>query len=88
MEINSILDISRDALILAMKVALPILIVALAVGLLVSLIQALTQVQDQTIAFVPKLVAIFVTLFLLMPHIGDLMSRFNETISKQIVNSR
>jgi len=88
MEINSILDISREALFLTLKISLPILLTALFVGLLVSLVQALTQIQDQTIAFVPKLIAIFVTLFLIMPYIGTLMTTFNETISNQIVNLR
>ena len=88
MEANSAIDISREALILAMKISLPILLAALAVGLIVSLIQALTQIQDQTITFVPKLVAIFIVLFLLMPYIGSLMLGFNEIISNQIVNVR
>jgi flagellar biosynthetic protein FliQ len=88
MEINSILDISREALFLTLKISLPVLLTALFVGLLVSLVQALTQIQDQTIAFVPKLIAIFVTLFLIMPYIGTLMTTFNETISNQIVNLR
>ncbi len=88
MEANSAIDISREALILAMKISLPILLSALAVGLIISLIQALTQIQDQTITFVPKLITIFVVLFLLMPYIGSLMLGFNETISNQIVNVR
>ncbi len=88
MEIASAIDISREALIIAMKIALPILLAALAVGLVISLIQALTQIQDQTITFVPKLITIFVVLFFLMPYIGSLMIGFNETISNQIVNVR
>ena len=88
MEANSAIDISREALILASKISLPILLAALVVGLIVSLIQALTQIQDQTITFVPKLVTIFVVLFFLMPYIGSLMLGFNETISNQIVNVR
>lgn len=88
MEANSAIDISREALILAMKISLPILLSALVIGLIISLIQALTQIQDQTITFVPKLITIFVVLFLLMPYIGSLMLGFNETISNQIVNVR
>ena len=88
METSSAIDISREALIIAMKISLPILLSALAVGLIISLIQALTQVQDQTITFVPKLITIFVVLFFLMPYIGTLMLGFNETISNQIVNIR
>ncbi len=88
MEINSVIDIAREALILALKISLPILLTALVVGLLISLVQALTQIQDQTITFVPKLVAIFIVLFFLMPYIGSLMLHFNETIMNQIVNMR
>lgn len=80
------LDIAREALFLTLKISLPILLAALIVGLLVSLVQALTQIQEQTITFVPKMIAIFVVLFLLMPYIGSLMLSFNETIANQIVN--
>ena len=85
-DINSVLDISRAALLLALKISLPILLTALIVGLIISLIQALTQIQDQTITFVPKLIAIFTVLFFLMPYIGSLMLNFNETITQQIIN--
>ena len=86
MDSHSAIDISREALILAMKISLPILLAALIVGLIISLIQALTQIQDQTITFVPKLITIFIVLFCIMPYIGSLMLSFNETISNQIIN--
>ncbi len=85
MDTNLIIDISRDALAVSLKISLPILLVALGVGLIVSLIQALTQIQDQTITFVPKMVAIFFTVFLLLPYFGTVFSTFNETIVNQII---
>ena len=86
MDSNLAIDISREALILVIKISFPLLIAAVLVGLIVSLIQALTQIQDQTITFVPKLITIFIVLFFIMPYIGNLMLSFNETISNQIVN--
>lgn len=86
MQVTSAIDIAHEALLITLKISLPILLTALIIGLVVSLIQALTQVQDQTITFVPKLIAIFVVLFLLMPYIGTLMLNFNELLINQIVN--
>ncbi len=59
-----VMDIASQALALASKLALPILVAALAVGLLVSLLQSLTQVQDVTLSFVPKLIAVAVVIVL------------------------
>jgi flagellar biosynthetic protein FliQ len=86
MEINGIIDISREALIVALKLSMPLLLTALFIGLLISLFQALTQIQDQTINFVPKLVAIFLVLFFMIPYFGSTLAQFNEKITNQIVN--
>ncbi len=51
------IDIGQDALVLATKLAAPFLIVVLAVGVIVGILQSVTQVQEQTLAFVPKLIA-------------------------------
>ena len=56
-----VLDIMRDALTTTILVALPILVIALAVGLLISILQATTQVQEQTLTFVPKILAVFLS---------------------------
>ncbi len=63
-----IVDLARDLLVTTLLVAGPILVVGLVVGIAVSLFQALTSVQEQTMSFVPKMLAIFlVTLLLLAP---------------------
>ena len=57
----------NQAMITALMVAAPLLVTALVVGVLVSLVQALTQIQEQTLTFIPKLVAVAVVLLLCMP---------------------
>ncbi len=85
MDPQMVTDITRSAVLILFKLALPILLVALTVGLFISLIQALTQIQEQTISFVPKLIAIFVTIALMMPYIGKVMSVFTEEIMSSII---
>ena len=56
-----------QAMMVALMVAAPLLVTALVVGVLVSLVQALTQIQEQTLTFIPKLVAVAVVLLLCLP---------------------
>jgi flagellar biosynthetic protein FliQ len=62
-----VINLATTAMALAFKVALPMLGVGLAVGLLVSIFQAVTQIQEQTLAFIPKIVALAAVLMLLGP---------------------
>jgi len=64
MDTNVVLDIGLDTMIMAAKLAAPLLITALVVGFAVSLIQSITQVQEITLSFVPKAVAVAVALLL------------------------
>jgi flagellar biosynthetic protein FliQ len=61
---NIVVDIAREAIFLIIKVAAPILIVSLTVGLIVSILQTVTSIQEQTLTFVPKLIAILLVLIL------------------------
>lgn len=65
MTIETVVDIIQSALIVTLKASLPMLIVSLVVGLIISVIQTVTSIQEQTLTFVPKLVAVFMTLGLL-----------------------
>ena len=67
------IDFAREAIWVLLEIAAPAMITALAVGLVVGLLQALTQIQEQTLIFVPKILAIFVTLLLALPFIGAAM---------------
>jgi flagellar biosynthetic protein FliQ len=62
-----VINLATTAMALAFKVAMPMLGVGLAVGLLVSIFQAVTQIQEQTLAFIPKIVALAAVLMLLGP---------------------
>jgi flagellar biosynthetic protein FliQ len=61
------------------------MIVGLAIGLLVSLFQALTQIQEMTLAFVPKILGIFVVFLLMMPFMVATMSEFMRELASRIV---
>lgn len=61
---TQVLDLARQALTISAKLSMPILIVSLVIGTIISLLQAVTQVQEMTLTFVPKVVAIAVVLML------------------------
>ena len=66
-----VLDVARDAIYTLIVVASPIMMVGLVVGVAISLLQALTQIQEMTISFIPKILAIFVTLLLALPFMAE-----------------
>ncbi len=63
------IDISRQAMLITLLVAGPVLLAGMIVGLLIGLVQALTQIQEQTVAFVPKLVAMVAVLAITLPWV-------------------
>ncbi len=85
MEAADVLDVARDAIFVTVIVASPVMLVGLVVGLVIALFQALTQIQEMTLTFVPKIIAIFLSLLLFMPFMGaqmdDLMMRLADRIA-------
>lgn len=79
-----VLDVGRDAIWLTIQLCAPVLLVALVVGVGVGLLQALTQIQEQTLVFAPKILAVFVTLLLVLPLMGALMAGFMREIAARI----
>ncbi len=79
-----VLDIGRDAIWLTLQLCAPILIVGLVVGVAIGLFQALTQIQEATLIYAPKIVAIFVSLLIFLPFMGGLMSSFMRHIAARI----
>ncbi|GAA4654687.1 flagellar biosynthesis protein FliQ [Anaerocolumna aminovalerica] len=61
---NIIVDIARDTLWLIIKVSAPMLIASLVIGLVISILQTVTSIQEQTLTFVPKLIAVFLVLMI------------------------
>lgn len=80
----AIMDIGRDGIVTFLKVAGPVMVVALVVGLVISLLQALTQIQEQTIVYVPKILAVFATLLLTLPFMGDALAGYMTRIAARI----
>ena len=62
-----VIDEARAALVMVLKLSMPLLAVGLVVGLMVSLFQAVTQIQEQTLAFIPKILAVVATMIFLLP---------------------
>lgn len=79
-----VLDVGRDAIWLTIQLCAPVLIVGLLVGVGVGLLQALTQIQEATLVYAPKIVAIFVSLLIFLPLMGALMSSFMKSIAARI----
>jgi flagellar biosynthetic protein FliQ len=79
------LDVARDAIWTIVIVSAPLMVVGLVVGVVVSLVQALTQIQEQTLVFVPKIIAIFVTMILALPFMADAMQSHMLRISSRII---
>ena len=80
-----VLDLARTAIWVTIKIAAPVMLAGLAVGFVVSLFQALTQIQEQTLAFIPKILSIFIALMLTLPFMADSLSSFMATISEWII---
>ena len=80
-----VLDVARDAISTLLVVAGPPMAIGLGVGLVIALFQALTQIQEMTLTFVPKIVAIFASLLLLLPFMGSALSAMMARIAAKIV---
>ncbi len=81
-----IIGFMRSAIELTLSISLPILLVGLMVGVIVSIIQAATQIQETTLTFIPKLVAIFMVLLLTFPWIMERLSTFTTDLLLNIPN--
>lgn len=86
MDQQQIIDITREAVVTTLKIGAPVMFVGLIVGLCIALFQALTQIQEMTLAFVPKIFAIFVAIFFMLPFMSNTLIAFTEQIADIIVS--
>ena len=86
MDSDLVISLAVAAMELALKVALPLLLVGLAVGLIISVFQAVTQIQEMTLAFVPKIIAVFLVLLALSGWIMQKMVAYTTGIFTNIPN--
>ena len=79
-----VIDVARDSIITLVLVASPLMLVGLAVGVAISLFQALTQIQEMTLVFVPKILAIFIAMLVALPFMGDALQGHMARIAARI----
>ena len=80
-----ILDIARDGIWTLLKVSGPMMLVGLLVGVIIALFQALTQIQEMTLVFIPKIIAIFLTMLVTLPFMGATLAGYMTRIASHIV---
>jgi len=78
------IELGRRAVMLILVVGAPVLLTALVVGLIVSLLQAVTQVQELTLSFVPKIIAILVAIAILGPWMLEKLIEFSQEMFGQL----
>ena len=81
-----VMDVAQDAIYTLLAVAGPIMIAALIVGLIIAVFQALTQIQEMTLTFVPKILAIFIALLFFIPMMSSNLMGLMERIVDRIGN--
>ena len=79
-----ILDVARDTIFTLLVVSSPLMLVGLVVGIVISLFQALTQIQESTLVFVPKIIAIFVAMLVALPFMADALAAHMMRIAARI----
>jgi flagellar biosynthetic protein FliQ len=80
-----VLDIARDGIWTLVIVASPLMIVGLVVGVIIALFQALTQVQEMTLVFVPKILAIFLAMLVALPFMAQTLDAYMHRIAAHII---
>lgn len=80
-----VLDIAREGIWTMILIASPMMLVGLLVGVVIALFQALTQIQEMTLVFVPKILAIFLTMLIALPFMGATMDMFWTRLIDKII---
>lgn len=80
-----VLDIAGDGIWTLIIVSAPMMLVGLVVGVIIALFQALTQIQEQTLVFVPKIIAIFITMLITLPFLGATMGGYMNRVVDMII---
>ena len=80
-----VLDIATQGIWTLLIVSLPMMLVGLIVGVVIALFQALTQIQEMTLVFVPKIIAIFITMLVALPFLGATMAAYMDRVIDMII---
>ena len=82
---TEVIETARQAILIAIQVGAPVMIVGLIVGVAIALIQALTQIQEITLVFVPKILAILMAIFAFFPSFAQILVTFMETLADRMI---
>ena len=82
-----IFDIARDGIVTLVLTAAPVMLVGLLVGVIVGLLQAVTQIQEATLVYVPKILAIFATMLITFPFMAAQLGGYFNRIMEHIASS-
>jgi len=86
MTVDQAVELGRAAVMMGLLIGAPVMLTAIVVGLVISILQAATQIQDQTLSFVPKIIAMFLALLYLLPWILQHMTEYSSTLIREIPN--
>jgi flagellar biosynthesis protein FliQ len=86
MDANQVIEIIRDGVYVLILISAPLMLTALFVGLIIALLQALTQIQEATLTFVPKVLAMLLVLVLTLPFMFETLIEYNNSLYEKIVN--
>lgn len=77
---DMVLKLAKDTLQITLMISSPLLVISLVIGLIVSVVQVVTSIQDMTLSFVPRIIAVFVTFLLVFPWIMNLLLAFTAQL--------
>lgn len=86
MQAEHAIDLGREAVMMSLLIGSPVLLVGTVIGLLIGLIQALTQIQDQTVSFVPKIIAMIAAVGICLPWLIQKMMEYSQDLITNIPN--
>ena len=84
---GEVLDLAREGVWTMILVAGPVMVIGLLVGVVIALFQALTQIQEMTLVFVPKILAIFVTILIALPFMSQVLEAFMSRVAEMILTT-
>jgi flagellar biosynthetic protein FliQ len=84
MDPTEAIDFARESIYVLLQIAAPAMLTALVVGVVIGLLQALTQIQEMTLVFVPKIIAIFLVLLIALPFAGSAMAGLMTDVAQRI----
>lgn len=81
---DTVIKLAEQSIYMIIIISAPMLLIALAVGLIVSVFQAMTQIQEQTLAFIPKILAVFLSLVIFGPWMLTLLLDYTRDLFQQL----